>query len=473
MDEVVKKVGKNTIWQLIGKTISTILSIILVFLIARTLGPTSYGVFSLVVTFLFLFQQFTSAGLEPSLPYFMQKYKDKSTSLLKTYFKSRIIITLTCALIFYLLSDYIALIYNNPSLSSYIKLISLFVPFFILMNASYQIFQGFNDLKQSMKVDIVFSICKYLALTLIILGFGIYGGLIGYGISYIITTIFAFNIIYKRFWKKSSEFRQKKELMNYATTIFISGIFMFLSYYLINLILGLNPIELGFFDSANKVGLLISIIPSAIAAALTPSITNKTKQEIKNIVRTFTKYAMIAMIPIITILLFTPGFVINTLLSTDYDSIVSFFSILVIALTIQSLTLIYDSISYGIGKPKNAVLNYVVRTFMIILLSGYLTNAFNASWVLLTAVSVSTIIVSIQLRKYLQVPWASIIKTIISVIPLGLALYIDIDLTLKIVIASGATIIYGILIYKSVLNNKDKSLIKALTQKILRTTKNI
>lgn len=469
MDGSLTKIGKNTVWHLIGKGVSTVLSIILVFLIAKFLGPDNYGTFSLAITFLFLFQQLTSLGLEQSLPYFIQKYLGQSRNLLKKYFRVRVLITLLGAIIFYFLADFIAGYYNNPPIAHYLRLIALFIPFFILMNASYQIFQGFNDLKQSMKVDVVFSTTKFLALALILLGFGVAGSIIGYGISYIITTVFAYLIICHRFLKRGREFKKVKSFARYAGTTFMVGVFTFLANYLINLYLGFNPSELGFFDSANKVGLFVSLVPVALSTSLLPSITSKSKKKIKAIVNRLLKYYLVCLLPVIIILLSIPNFIVNLLLSADYSVITSFLWIIVIALAVNTLVTIYNAVSYGIGKPQYVLVGFIIKTAVIFSFSYYLTSAFNASIVFLLSIIASTIITSLLLSDYINHPLSAYAKSLLSAVPLILVLFFDYCLYFKIAASLLALFIYLMVNYYYVLDQDDRELLGKFLTKVRRT----
>lgn len=469
MEAYVKKIGKNAVWHLIGKSISTVLSIILVFWIARLLGPEAYGNFSLTVTFIFLFQQFTSLGLELSLPYFIQKYKDERTSFLKKYLIIRLGVTISGAVILFLLSGTIAAYYNNPELSLYLKITAGFITFFILMNATYQIFQGFNNLKQSMKVDVWFSSTKFLSLLFIMLGLGVTGAVMGYGFSYIITTLVAYKIIYEKFLKNGKEFTDYKKLGRYALTSYLVGIFSFLSNYLINLYIGMNPAELGYFDAANKVGVFIALIPSAISAALLPSVTNKNKKEIKELTNRLLNYMLAALIPMIIIFISTPGFIINLLLSSDYSTITGFFYIIIAALSVQTFNTVYNAVAYGVGKPKYVLGGFAARTIIIFSLSSSLTGAYSASLTLFFSITASALLLAFLLKSYVKYPLKQVLKSLLSAAPLALSLLPDYNLLLKIVLSSLSLVFYVLVNYYKVLKPGDRELIRLLFNKIKKT----
>ncbi|MFA5406153.1 MAG: oligosaccharide flippase family protein [Candidatus Nanoarchaeia archaeon] len=466
MEEVIKKVGKNATWHLIGKSVSTVLSMVLIFFLARLLGPTDYGTFALVITILTLSHQLTTLGLEHGLPYFMQKYKEQMASLVKKIISVRLIIGVITAIAVFVAADYIGVFYNNTELGSYLRLTALFIPFFILMNISYYIFQGFNNLKHYMNVDLLFSATKFASLLLIIIGLGITGAVIGYGISYLITVLFAYAVIYNKL-SKGSEFTERKELLKYSTTMFFTSIFMTLSNYLMNLYLGFNSSELSFFDLSNKAGLFILLISGAISSALLPSIINKKKEEIKELTGRFMKYVFIYALPIATIFFSASNFIITLLLGSEYLGMISVFRVMAIGLSAMAFYQIYESITYGTGKPRIVLWISIIKVIITIALSSYLINAFNAS-IIFTGLMVSALIImSVTQRKYVKHNWVSYVKSLISALPLIIVVNVYTGPIMKILLFSLAAVFYALMVYYKVLDKQDRGFITKLIKKII------
>ncbi|MDD4353040.1 MAG: oligosaccharide flippase family protein [Candidatus Nanoarchaeia archaeon] len=275
-------IGKNTAWQLFGKGIGTIISMVTIFFIIRLLGPANYGTFALLTTIMNLFYMFGSLGSESIMPYFLSKYKNSQFDLIKKFLNARIILIITSSIILFLSINFIANYYNNPGLKNYLPWIVISMPFFILMNIAPHLLQGLNNLKITSIADLIFNIIKIIAIPLIIY-FGITGGIVGYFIAYISYCIYAYKKIINLSKQKNKKFDKYSEFAKFSLINYLGTIMVFLSSNILLLILGKYPIELGYLDASSRVGIIMSLMPSALLAALIPSIFGKTNEEIKNV----------------------------------------------------------------------------------------------------------------------------------------------------------------------------------------------
>jgi O-antigen/teichoic acid export membrane protein len=450
-------IGKNTAWQLFGKGLGTIISMATIFFIIRFLGPANYGTFALLTTIMNLFYIFGGLGSEGSIAYFLSKYKNSQFDLIKKFLKARGVLIILSSIILLLSINFIADFYSNPGLKNYLPLIALSMPFFILMNIAPSIFQGLNNLKITSIADLIFNIAKIIAIPLIIY-LGLYGGLIGYLIAYICYIIYAYKNAIELSKNKNEKFDKYGKFAKFSLITYTAAIAAFLAGNLLSLILGKIPLELGYFDAASRVGIIMTLVPIALLTALVPSIVGKKIGEIKNISSKIMNYILICMIPLLAFFFFASNFATELLLGSEFSAINRIIQIMSITYFLNVLCAFFEAIGYSIGKNKYGMIGNIIRVAIIISFAAYAISAFNTSLILLAASLIVLIFLSVMLRKYCDIDFWAFIKILLFSLPLILFFAIDINLVLKIAGSAASSIIYLFLIWKKVLDNEDREL---------------
>ena len=458
-------IGKNTAWQIFGKGLGTAISMVSVFFIIRLLGPANYGTFALLTTIMNLFYMLSGLGFEQSMPYFLSKYKNSQLDLIKKFLKARGVLIILASLVLFLSVNFIADYYGNAELKSYLPWIALSMPVFIIMNNAPHILQGLNNLKTTSIADLIFNIAKIAAIPLIIY-FSIYGGIMGYFIAYAAYSVYAYKKISELSKSKNKKFDKygdfaKFSLVNYAGTIIV-----FLYLYLLPLILGKFPVELGYLDASGRVGTILTLFSTALFTALIPGIVGKKVEEIRNVSSKIINYVLIYLVPLLAFFLFASNFATEFLLGSEFSSIYMIIQIVSVANFFNIFCGFFESISYSVGKNKYNVIGYLLRLIIVVIFSAYAINAFNVSLIFLGAAFANFIFISIKSRKYYSIDLRAAGKILAFCLPLILFFAIDMNIILKIAGSAVSSAVYLFLIWKKVLDNEDRGLFRKFYLKL-------
>ncbi len=461
-------IGKNTAWQLFGKGIGTIISMVIIFFIIRLLGPKDYGTLSLLTTIMGLAYSFSSFGLESSMTFFLAKYKESQKDLIKKFLKIRGLLIIIASIAILLLSNNIIDYYENESLRDYLPIIAISLPFFIIMNAAPLILQGLKNLKYSSIADLIFNIVKSITLPFIML-WGLAGALFGYMAAYISHIIYSYKKIFELTKKSGKKFSHYAELIKFSLINYASTIIAYTSSSILPLILGKNELELGYFDASLRIGMIITLPSTALISAMIPSIIGKNSDEKKSIVSKVITYIAISALPLISFFLFSPNFAAKAILGNEFSSIGRIIQITALINLFNIIISLFDALSYSAGKNKYITIRHIISVLAILMLSSQASTALNTSLIMLFSTICAAGFIMIMSIKYCSIDLKTIIKTIIFCIPLILFFAIDMDIRLKVFGAILSSILYLILVWKKALDNADRELFNKFIIKIKAT----
>lgn len=275
------KFVKDTIITFSAQLISVILGVIASIILARALGPSNLGVYSLIILTFTILGTFGSLGISIANTYYGVKKEYKWDEIAS----NSLIIAFIIGII--LIISFLIFLFLDPSFLKNIdiKLILIpviTIPFILLMPYFQFILLGQNKIKEYNLTNIIFS---FLYLILIILVFilngNIFGVIISWTLTYLISAIITTTFVYKtnpfklqfniELFKKSLKYGIKGYLAN-VITFFIYRIDM----YLISFIL-LDYASVGYYSIS--VGLAESLwyLPGVVGTlifARTPSLSD-------------------------------------------------------------------------------------------------------------------------------------------------------------------------------------------------------
>jgi len=270
-----KRVANNTLIQITGKAISTVLGLFSLALITRYLGPTGFGEYTTVITFLTFFAVVADFGLTLVTAQMLSGHKEDESKLLNNLFSLRlvsIIILLALAPIILLALPYGATVKTGV-------LIALVAFLFPALN---QILIGLFQKKLSMDRDAVAEVVGRLALILGILitqkiDLGLNGILIATvisaGANFFLHYVLAFKyaVIKLEFdfslWRKI--FIKSWPL---AITIVLNLIYLRADTLLLSLLRDTN--EVGLYGATYRVIDVLTTIPFMFAGLILPILTS-------------------------------------------------------------------------------------------------------------------------------------------------------------------------------------------------------
>ena len=434
-------------------------SVLILPLITKTLGPYSYGIWSLISTTISLLTTLALLGLSEAMIRFLAAEKDP-VKIKQGFFSILFFVIsfgLAMSIAMFFLSDVIALtLFKDISASYLIKAAS----FLILFNAIVLLaLYYFRIFQQTVKFSIfmIFQTLSQLFLMyiLISLGYGILGVIIGYLLVQIFIFFISIFFVIKEIGFAIPDFSVLPTYLRFGLPIAPSNMIEWLkksnSMYIITFFLGIQ--YLGVYSAASAIGSFIIVLAVPIQLILFPRLSqlfdeNKLDQ-VTYLLKDSVKYFAFLAIPAAFGLSFLAGPLLNVMTTPEFSSgaiLIPFFAFAGVFLGINT---IWTNI-INLVKKTHITLYLLVFTailsislnFLLIPLIGILGGAISVfvSYLILMGL---TFRVSFKYIK-ITVDYKFLIKSIAASFFMGISLLLLHPVSLIQFLSS---VLFGILIY--------------------------
>ena len=124
------KVAHGTIYLMAAELIVIASSYLIHIGLARWLGPAAYGRFGVILSIIFVTKILFLTGITLGVSKYVAEQKEKAKSWYIFGMKAQLVIVFICLLLFFLFSDWLAVLLADPSLGSLIRFSSLIILLF-------------------------------------------------------------------------------------------------------------------------------------------------------------------------------------------------------------------------------------------------------------------------------------------------------------------------------------------------------
>lgn len=242
-------------------------------IVARLLGAEDYGLFSLLIFVPSLFIGLIGFGIDSAITRFLAKFRTEGKNpdvggVIKTGLCFKLAVGIIASIFCFLFSDVLATyLINSPEAGFYIKVASILILFETLFNTLGSIFMGLDNMENNAVMAIIQAVTKFLLSTsLIILGFGVLGALLGHMSGYIFAAAVSVAILTFKLHKNRDDHKAGsgilKSMLKYGAPLYVSG--------LLTLVMGqYQIIIMAFLTSKAEIGnFQVAILFSAAVASL-------------------------------------------------------------------------------------------------------------------------------------------------------------------------------------------------------------
>jgi len=288
-------------------------------IIARFLGPSSYGLYVLTLLMPSLLVSLADAGMSYALVRLPAKLRSENdysgaNRTVRLGFLLKTSLSVTAFLICYGGAEAIAAtVLNRPELAPFVRLASTVIVFQALFDAANSSFIGLDLVQYTASMQILESVLKsVLAPTLILLGFGLVGAISGHIVSYVAAGLTGAVILLLRHTHPAANAHSRmndsssaelRVLLGYGLPLYLAALLaVFLSQYQ-SIVLAhfAANVEIGNFNAAWNFNMLLMILVYPITTAMLPMFSKMSPENQRSeIARAFTlvvKYASLIMIP--------------------------------------------------------------------------------------------------------------------------------------------------------------------------------
>lgn len=329
MVQLARKVLKNSVYNSSSVFISMGGGLVFTIILARLLLPELFGVYHLALAVGFMLLTFTDLGINGTLVRYVSHAvgnndKDLASSYFRYLIKPKFILAFLASLALILLANPVALhVFHKPDLFLPLQIVGIFLFFQSFLDFVASSFVAFHRFEYTTLTRIIYEGMRLILVPiLILLGFSVFGALVGLIISvaaalFILTYFLLRNYPFLLKGKTVKiERRRLLRFISYLTIGSISGVF-FGS--VDSIMLGIfMPVEyVGFYRAGFNIVFGIAGLVS-IAGVLFPVFTQLEGDELENAFKKVFKYSSMLSFPCAFGLLFIAEPVIKVVYGIDY-----------------------------------------------------------------------------------------------------------------------------------------------------------
>ena len=249
-------------------------------IVARFLGPDGLGLFSMVTMLAGIVSLVAGFGISGAIVKYVAEYKDDKNKLHALVSSGLITMTffgMSSSIVFFILSDTLAGVFNMPSLSFLLKIYAPIFPFLLISEVIIGLFNGLREMKYYSFINTFQGVLTFsFILAFLFIGFGVEGALVGtmlaviasMGISAIVMRkFFHFTISnYKKYTKKLTSFGSQLMLGNAINIINYQADTLLIAYFL-------TATDVGYYAAAVSLSRFFWRVPRSIQTVSSPTAT--------------------------------------------------------------------------------------------------------------------------------------------------------------------------------------------------------
>ncbi len=477
----VSKVIKGTGIYFIGKILYLVTNFVLMALLARWMGPNSFGIFSLALGIIMTLQLINDFGLNQTITFFIPSSKSpqETKSYLNYAFRIRLFITSITSFLLILFAGTISKFYNMPELKAPLIIFSISNFSYSLLTFFSSALIAFKRVGKAVLLDLSQTLPRIFAVLFLIL-YGSHFIYVGFSSGFVLSLIFSIVLMWF-VYPKENGFKKinKKTFFKYSGFIY-SGLIMMVFYNkLTPLILGkfADSSQVAFFGISISITSMIFLLSITLGTVLQPFITSSNKEELKKTLPRFFKYNFIVTIPLGFLAIIFRKELILFFYKDAYLPSTPSLIVCSIASMIYGVLTLWNNIALGFGKAKLfskmrsllAIISVIASLIFIPSLSKIGYGAVGASLVYLITCFFEGFYLYLKLNEKFF-PYKYLFKSLIagiSILPvLLLKNYLNGFLLLSVGGVIGVMLYSGALYKLNFFDKEDKKFLKTLKSKL-------
>jgi len=299
--------GRQVAYVIASSLIVTVLGVIQTPILTKSLGSSSYGVWSLISTTVLLMFPFGMLSFNNSIVRFLAAEKDNN-KIREDFYSAFLLVLISGAifsLLLFLFSGFIATyVLKDLHQVQYIRLGSILVSLYSLFPVLLAFFKREGNIGIYTVLDLSFNVISFgLMVFFVLSGFGLRGLLLAIIVSSLALNIIALVIIFNRVGFQRPHFYNMKSYLKWGIPLIPNSAIWWIiqasDRYIIAYFLGESAV--GIYSIANTIGLYSSFALMPVATVLYPIISKKYDEgnydECRNYFQYSFKYLMMVTIP--------------------------------------------------------------------------------------------------------------------------------------------------------------------------------
>lgn len=284
-----KGVFHNSLLTVVRQVLSIVFGLLAMVIIARVLGKSGQGQYTLAILLPTLLFTLLNSGLSISTVYFLgqKKYTDEeiySTNLFTSFLLSLVSIATGFVIIFFF-KDYF---FENLS-SKLLLYTLLIIPLIFTQKNLQTIFQGKEDFEK-FNLIVILNQLGLLLFSIVFVWFldlGVYGAVLSFGMSQFLMLVASFYFLktsYGLFWPKKVSIDFAKESFKFGLKGHLSNVLSFFNYRIDMFIIAyfMDDVAVGVYSVAVLLSERIWLISQSVSSVLFARVANLSNDDVRN-----------------------------------------------------------------------------------------------------------------------------------------------------------------------------------------------
>lgn len=392
-----------------GTALATGILAIASIMIGRFLGAELYGQYTLALVVPQILFLFTDLGINQGVVTFTANFRIKNeihrvVRIIKYGLMLRVLTGIAIFAISYIFADFLASFFlQRPELAFYIRIAGISVIFQVVFTTANSAFVGLDKTEYNALTANIQAIAKTaISITLVLLGFSIFGAIVGYVASYLlgaIASIFLLFFVTRKFKDGNDDGKiseDLKSIVHYGIPLYMAILVTgFVPLYQ-NVVLAIftTDADVGNYKAATNFNSLITTISVPITTALLPAFSklhSSTKEKVKVFYRLANKYTAILMVPITVLIIILSREIVEVIYGHTYASAPIFLAIhSLLYFSVGFGYLVLPSLYNGLGETKITLKMSLITFLTLLVLSPIFTKAYSVQG-LITAFLIASV----------------------------------------------------------------------------------
>jgi O-antigen/teichoic acid export membrane protein len=435
MAKVSVKGGFHLLWGLVA---STVISSVGTIFIGNLLGDTKYGLYTIALVAPNLISNFRDWGINSAMIKYSAQYnaenkRDKIRSIFAAGILFETVLGLLLTVVGFLLSGFLATLYNNVELEPLIQIASFSILTGALLSTAQSAFIGIERMELNSITLICQSIIKTIIISVLVLfGLGPLGAVLGYSIAILMAGLIGVLLMWTLYRNLPKPVNKKLEIkasirtmFNYGMPLSIATIIGGFQTQFYNFIV---PIYVatdlyGNYGIASTFAVLITFFATPITTILFPAFSKldirKDHETLQNVFQFSIKYASLLVVPAaaVVMVLAKPGIGV---LFPEYTDAPLFLALLAVSYLFTATgNLSIGNLINSQGQTRFQLKLAIITSAIGFPLSVVLISQFGIIGLIITSITAgipSLIIALFWLKKHygLTVDWSSSARILLS-----------------------------------------------------------
>ncbi len=423
--------GMGTVYLILAGVATLGANFYLHIFLAHKLSPELYGIFGVLISVYMILGTFLSTGMTSAVSRFISEGKFSYSSITHSSLKLQLSLSLIFTIIYLLFVKNISWLLGDLGLKPYLVIMGLIIIPFTLLSLHWTGYlNGLRMFKKQALISVIHVTLKaFFVSVFVLLGFELYGFLMGLILSILIPLVLVIFILRKSKKKITSLSAEKLEQKNCFRELFYFSLPLIASSLIFSLLRNINLLlvksllkdnfQVAIYTAANTFSNVPILIFASLFFTLIPSISLAISEQNFSLARKYVsgsfRYLLLILLPIVALVVPTSTQLVTLFYPLEYSSAGEILNILIVSSVFLIIMTSFIGVIIGLGKPKVELFIGIAALAVLFLLNISFTRNFGligAAYSLLITMFITMFISGVYVYKQLSfsLPFSSILN---------------------------------------------------------------